>query len=170
MAERNVFMSTYKFGPFTSAFFGQPAAAATKYKIEYLKSIITKKTIYKYISFTNDVKLNNEKLDTLKEESLWFSHHRHLNDLTEYSIEYDPVQVSVATKLPVERIRFIFETMQDLYEICSFTYNNDDSMWNIYGNNGSGICIAFYVNNYDILYIESFFSKYGSYELTPFYY
>lgn len=137
---------------FYTNFFGCTTEKATRYKIEYLKNLITENSIFKFIQFSDDVGLNNQKLTALKNGLLWFSHHRYLNDPSEYEMAYDKKRVCKKTGMPESDIDFAFGTQKDLYELCSFTYENNEYMWSQYSNNGNGFCIEFGVNNYDLLY------------------
>ena len=58
---------------------------ATAYKIEYLKTIIKGDKVYKFISFQENAVI---KLQTRKEQKIWFSFYKTLNDNPEFQINY----------------------------------------------------------------------------------
>lgn len=132
---------------------------ATKIKIEYLKSLIDKNKIYKFIAFDKNQDLNNVKLNCLKNDMLWFSHYIYLNDKTEFQIQYNRRQVSKVTGMHSKGISIFVEMMKELYDVCSFTYGYDSYMWDAYANKGNGICIVFEVHDYDMLYPVEYVEK-----------
>lgn len=144
---------------FYENYFKKASDEATEYKIEYLNSIITDNTIYKFIQFDENKELNNLKLNALKKEVLWFSYYRYLNDKTEFKIKYSVKQVSKETNMTYEYINNLFKIMKELYDICSFSYKYFDYMWDEYSNHGNGICLEFGVNNLDILFPIDYVKK-----------
>ena len=66
---------------------------ATSYKIEYLKTLLKDNKVYKFISFKEHGEM---KLKTLKEEKIWFSFYKTLNDEQKkewdenFKLEQDP--------------------------------------------------------------------------------
>ncbi len=124
----------------------------TEYKISYLKSLVQNNTVYKFIAFDNNEKLNQLKLDALKRDSLWFSYYKFLNDKTEFEIDYSIKKVCNKTGHSQEWIKNKFRTLQQLYNICSFTYDYQLDMWNEYANHGNGFCLVFEIIEYDFLW------------------
>lgn len=132
---------------------------ATEYKIEYLKSIIRDNTIYKFIQFSKNQALNNLKLKALKDEVLWFSYYKYLNDNTEFELNYNIKQVSEKTNKSPQFINYVFKIMTEVYDICSFSYEYQDYMWAEYANNGNGVCLEFGVSNLDVLFPIDYVNK-----------
>lgn len=95
---------------------------ASDFKIVYLKSVIEKNKIYKFIAFDDKEKSNLRKLECLRGDMLWFSHYIYLNDKTEFEIKYDSKKVSRETGIREEDIKFMVETMKEIYDVCSFSY------------------------------------------------
>lgn len=144
---------------FYDEYFKKTNKEATEYKIKYLKSIIDNNTIYKFIQFNMNQALNYIKLKALKNEVLWFSYYKLLNDKTEFEINYNVNQVSEKTNKSPQFINYAFELMTEVYDICSFSYEYQDYMWTEYANNGNGICLEFGVNNLDMLFPIDYVNK-----------
>lgn len=137
---------------FYDEYFKLDVTEATKYKLDYLKSILKKNRIYKFIAFNDDNKLNEIKLQCLKNDSLWFSYFRYLNDPTEFDISYNRAKVSSALGVTDVFIDYFIKTIIEIYDVCSFTYLYEDYMWSEYANDSSGICLEFKAHNLDKLY------------------
>lgn len=144
---------------FYKNYFGERIDIATKNKIEKLKTVIKEDTIYKFILFDKNSILNEEKLHLLKDDMLWFSHYIYLNDVTEFEIKYDAEKVAAELHQPKESICCVIAMLKEIYDVCSFTYEYDDSMWENYSNNGNGLCLKFKVNDYDMLFPVDYISK-----------
>lgn len=140
---------------FCENFFNTSTSIATEYKINFLKKLIRNDTIYKFIQFNDNEDLNYVKLSLLKNQSLWFSHSRFLNDDTEYEITYSSKKVLNKLKsnnFNQDSLNMFIGALQDVYELCSFTYESTPYMWETYSNKDNGICIEFKVCDYDQLY------------------
>lgn len=125
---------------------------ATPYKIEYLKKIISKGKVYKFISFEGEATLTKIKVDTLKQGRIWFSFYKTLNDKTEFQINYDAEKVALKTGRSVADVKLLINYFTEMYDVYSLTYKYQDYMWKDYASNGNGICIEFEVVDYDYLY------------------
>lgn len=137
---------------FYDEYFKQDTTCATKYKINYLQSILKDNCIYKFISFDDNNELNEIKLQCLQNNQLWFSYFRHLNDSTEFDILYNKEYISRRLHKSEEFIEYFLKVIVEIYDVCSFTYRYENYMWAEYANNGSGICLKFTANNLDMLY------------------
>ena len=144
---------------FYNQYFKLQIEEATKNKIDFLKNIIIDDKIYKFIAFDDNEMLNNIKLDSFYKNSLWFSYYRKLNDPTEYEIKYNVKKVINKTGWKKESILFLIETIKQLYDVCSFSYRNEEYMWKEYANEKQGICLIFDVINYDMLYPVEYLEK-----------
>lgn len=131
---------------------------ATRAKEQYLNGIIENKTIFKFIQFGNE-DLDRIKIETLDKEELWFCYYKNLNDPTEFEISYKIKKIVSRTGRTNDNIRKLIETIQQLYDVCSFTYEIDDLMWKEYGGNGNGICLKFQAQDYDYLYPIEYVEK-----------
>lgn len=132
---------------------------ATPYKIDYLKSIIKNGKVYKFVAFNEDDLLTEAKLKTLKAEKIWFSFYKTLNDDTEFEIKYNVDKVSKATGRSRDNVHLLVNFLTEMYDVYSLSYEYQDYMWNIYANNGNGICIEFNVGDYDYLYPVEYMEK-----------
>lgn len=133
---------------------------ATPYKIDYLKSIIKNGKVYKFLAFNEEDDLLTEaKLKTLKAEKIWFSFYKTLNDDTEFEIKYNVDKVSKATGRSADNVHLLVNFLTEMYDVYSLSYEYQDYMWNIYANNGNGICIEFNVEDYDYLYPVEYTEK-----------
>lgn len=122
---------------------------AVPYKIEYLKTLIKNNKVYKFISFQENA---NIKLQTLKDNKIWFSFYKTLNDETEFNIDYKIKKVISRTGYSKERITLLINYLTEMYDVFSLTYAYEDYMWDEYASGGNGICIEYNVGNYDYLY------------------
>lgn len=125
---------------------------ATKIKLSILKKYITDNQIYKFIQFDENEELNNIKLETLINKKIWFSHYRKLNDPSEYEIVYKVKKISKEVSVSRDSVRFFVEGIKELYDLCSFSYEYKNYMWETYANYGNGICLVFEVVDYDYLF------------------
>lgn len=144
---------------FYREYYGYSRKKASDFKIVYLKSLVEKNKIYKFIAFDDNEKLNMSKLESLKGDMLWFSHYIYLNDKTEFEIKYDSKKVSRETGMGEKNIEFLVETMKEIYDVCSFSHKKEEYMWEAYANHKNGICIVFNVDNYDMLYPVEYLNK-----------
>ncbi|WP_455718374.1 hypothetical protein [Anaerosporobacter sp.] len=99
---------------FYDEYFKKTNGEATEYKLKYLKSVVNNNTIYKFIQFDENYSLNNVKLNALKDEVLWFSYYKYLNDKTEFEINYDIIQVSRETNKSPEFIKYLFDIIVEV--------------------------------------------------------
>ena len=137
---------------FYREYFKKTNKEATEYKIEYLKSVIIDNKIYKFILFNENQHLNDLKISAFENEMLWFSYYKFLNDNTEFEIKYDVNEISKRTNKSPKFINFIYKTMTEVYDICSFSYEYHDYMWTEYANSGNGICLVFNISDLDMLF------------------
>lgn len=129
---------------------------ATPYKIEYLKKIIKNNKVYKYISFQENADI---KIQTLKDNKIWFSFYKTLNDETEFSIDYKMKKVVDRTGYSKQHIEFLINYLTEMYDVFSLTYAYEDYMWDEYASNGNGVCIEYNIGNYDFLYPVEYCDK-----------
>lgn len=134
---------------------------ATPYKIEYLKKIIHKGKVYKFISFEGEPTQTKNKVDTLKQRKIWFSFYKKLNDKTEFQIHYDAKKIALKTGRSVDNVNLLINYFTEMYDVYSLTYEYQDYMWKDYASNGNGICIEFEVGDYDYLYPVQYQEKSG---------
>lgn len=125
---------------------------ATPYKTEYLKKIICKGKVYKFISFEGESALIRKKVDTLKQGKIWFSFYKTLNDKTEFQINYDVNIIALKTGRTIDNINLLINYFTEMYDVYSLTCEYQDYMWKDYASNGNGICIEFEVGDYEHLY------------------
>lgn len=101
----------------------------SKYKMDFLKSIIVNDKLYKFIAFDNNEYLNRIKFQSLEKGQLWFSYYKFLNDKTEFDMKYNVKKVSYRTGIPSDNIMFFIATMKEIYDVCSLTYSCENYMW-----------------------------------------
>lgn len=122
----------------------------------------TKGKIYKYIQFSDkNVIENNTKIDTLGEKSLWFGCPWKMNDPTEFFMSYDEDEFINAT----EKELFIIQSalFMEQYTLCSFSKVPSEYMWKEYSNQDNGICLEFYVEDFDWFYPVEYVDDKDSY-------
>lgn len=125
-----------------------------KLKTDIFSEILKDNLLYKYISFTSDISLNNKKLLALKENKLWFAAHYTLrnNDPTEFQITYNPLKVVKSTGINISTIKHLMETIRELNDLCCLSNQLNEYMWQNYANNHSGCCCVFEINDFDKLW------------------
>ena len=134
---------------------------ATPYKINYLKKIIKKDKVYKFISFEGDASLVRTKIETLKQGKIWFSFYKTLNDETEFYINYNAKKISQVTGRSTNSVHLLVNYLTEMYDVYSLTYEYQKSMWQDYAASGNGICIEYNVGDYDYLYPVEYLEKTG---------
>lgn len=144
---------------FYKDYFNKSVKSATEYKIRYLKYLLNDSSIYKFIQFNDNEEENLLKLESLKNGTLWFSYYRYLNDPTEYKIEYNIRKTQRNTNLSREEIEYLNGSMKEMYDVCCFSYKYNDYMWDIYANDGNGLCIVFQSLDLDMLYPIDYIEK-----------
>lgn len=129
---------------------------AAQYKIGYLKKLIKDNKVYKFISFQEGAEV---KLKTIKEDKIWFSFYKVLNDETEFQIDYKLKKVICRTGYNKEYIELIINYLTEMYDVFSLTYTYGNYMWDEYASGGNGICVEYNVGNYDYLYPVEYCDK-----------
>lgn len=129
---------------------------AIPYKIEYLKTLLKDNKVYKFISFKEHSEM---KLKTLKEEKIWFSFYKTLNDDTEFQINYKIEEVVSKTGCSKDYIKLITNYLTEMYDVFSLTYSYEDYMWREYASGGNGVCVEYNVGDFDFLYPVEYCDK-----------
>lgn len=129
---------------------------ATKFKINYLKSLIIDGKVYKFMSFKENAEI---KLRTLMDRKVWFSFYRTLNDETEFEIKYKVKKVMQKTGYQQDYIKLVVNCLTEMYDVFSLTYKQEKYMWQDYADCGNGICLVFDVEDYDFLYPVEYCEK-----------
>jgi len=143
---------------FYKDYFNKSVEDATKYKIEYLTHLLNNFTVYKFVQFNNDDE-DILKLNSIDKKSLWFSYYRCLNDPSEYEIKYNISKIEKYSTMNKEELEYLYGSMKELYDVCSFSYEYSNYMWDIYSNGGNGLCIEFYSEDLDMLYPVDYINK-----------
>ena len=76
------------------------------------------------------------KIQTLKDNKIWFSFYKTLNDETEFSIDYKMKKVVDRTGYSKQHIEFLINYLTEMYDVFSLTYAYEDYMWDEYASNG----------------------------------
>lgn len=142
-----------------------------------VKSIINGKdinTIYKFISFNQDEKLNNNKIDTLNRRSLYMPSPLNFNDPYDCELSFNLLggledflriglnreqrrtikhnqKLKSETKIEAEKLQKELEgdwtTLKEQMAVCCFTESVDNFlMWSHYANAYNGICLEYDLN------------------------
>ncbi len=144
---------------FYKDYFGTTIDKATELKIKRIKAVVKDDKIYKFILFDDNIDLNNVKLKSLESDNLCFSHYIYLNDPTEFELKYDIKKVANKSGVRKENIKLFVDSIKEIYDVCSFTYEYSSDMWKNYANNGRGICLVFEVQDYDMLFPVDYIDK-----------
>jgi len=120
---------------------------ATEYRASFVPNYL-----YKFISLSSDISLNNKKLKTLENSSIWLSSYTQLNDPYELSGMY--IDIDKLTRLgyqanDIDYLQRLFEGLKNTMYIASFTdsMTNNLPMWAHYANNHKGFCVKYLVKN-----------------------
>ncbi len=119
---------------------------AQDYRIEHIP-----KMLYKFMSLNSihecDVKLNNDKLNSLKRNNIWLSKYDKLNDPFEFNSIYINNDLIKKYRISKEFVEKEFKKIKQHLLICSLTKSMDESlpMWAHYANNHKGFCLGFEV-------------------------
>lgn len=142
-----------------------------------VKNIINNKnvnTIYKFISFNQDEKLNNDKMDTLYRKSLYMSSPLNFNDPYDCELSFNLLggledflriglnreqrraikhnkKLKSETKIESEKLQKELEgdwiTLKKQMAVCCFTESVDNFlMWSHYANAYNGVCLEYDVS------------------------
>lgn len=134
----------------------------------YRKSNIPSK-LYKYVSLAKVCdnsgctleEKNNKELENIKQNKLWMTNYKNLNDPFECKMLYLDRKRLEEAGWTIEYANKAFDYIKDVNLIASFTTHLDDSlpMWAHYANNHRGICIEYDVistaNIYPVSYEKS---------------
>lgn len=102
-------------------------------------------TLFKYFSFDQ----GDLKLDSFRNNYLWFSKPDFLNDPEDCNIKYIRDSADIINKKDPKTCDTIISNFNQL-GICCFTQRNDNPhMWNTYADNHRGICIEYDTTNFD---------------------
>lgn len=118
-------------------------------KENYFSTALPSKLLYKCISFDSNEKLNNSKLETIQNNSLWFApHHVFINnDMSEFTINVDEKRVASETNIEIEKINHALLSIREMYDICCFSDRNHEYMWSNYANDHQGCCCVYSVKH-----------------------
>lgn len=125
---------------------------AEAYRIDSIPS-----KLIKFFSFTDDVKLNEDKFFALETQKLWFSTPKILNDPYEFQCMYVDRKKLQEHQYPDEAIDFFNDLVskQSLdWALISLSGNSFDClpMWAYYTNNYQGFCIEYDILKADAIY------------------
>lgn len=118
---------------------------------EFFDKFLINNKLYKFISFDDNLILNDSKLKLLKEDKLWLSNVKYFKDNDEFNVNYDVKVMSRDTGLTVEKVEDLMKTFKELNDVCCLTTSIRDEMWEEYANNHNGICCVFTITNVDML-------------------
>lgn len=120
-------------------------------KKNFYNKKLTDNKVYKYISFNNDFELNKSKIQSFRNQELWFGAYYTFNDQTELDINIDYNKVSKATNISKSNLVDKVNCFRQMNDICCLTTSLRDKMWNDYANNYNGICLCFDVKSYEYI-------------------
>ena len=102
-------------------------------------------TLYKFISLTDDKELNEEKLKTFRQQQIFMSDAKYLNDpFDNKAFFYDPQKLSDIERLAPHGGKLI-DNFSTMVKVSALTTNDYTSMpmWAHYANNHNGFCISY---------------------------
>jgi hypothetical protein len=116
--------------------------------------------IYKYFSFDTDNLANDKKLDSLKNNYLWFSKPRFFNDPFDCNMQilsyYDKFLSTIKDRFQDNVVNNIISGTSN-FGICCFSETNDNEhMWAQYTNCHKGICVEYQYTEEDF---DDYFSE-----------
>lgn len=106
-------------------------------------------TLYKYYSLTNDISLNEQKIETLRQEKIFMSDAKYLNDPFDskaYFYRPDDLKNQVVSH---EFNGKVIEDFSIFAKVSALTSNDTNSMpmWAHYANNHMGYCVSYDMKN-----------------------
>lgn len=102
-------------------------------------------TLFKYYSLTDNIALNEQKLNTLERKKIFMSDTKYLNDpFDNKAYFYKPDELKKYERLPIHGGKLI-DDFSAFVKISSLTSNNVYSMpmWAHYANNHTGFCVSY---------------------------
>ncbi|MBO5210647.1 MAG: DUF2971 domain-containing protein [Clostridia bacterium] len=129
----------------------------------YRKSMVPCKLL-KFVSLTDDVKMNNNKFTTLKKEQAWFSSVEMLNDPYEFKfmfIDEDKLKQHGYTNEIICKFNEFFSNNINQWSVLSLSAASIDClpMWAYYTNNFRGFCIEYEVQRPDAIFAIAYEPK-----------
>lgn len=112
-----------------------------------LRASATPEYIYKFVSLTENDKLNSAKLASLKDKTIWFAPPSEQNDPFEFRGMFLDKQRLLEAGYPQSLIDGMQTMMDSGFILASFTEHMEDNlpMWANYANDHHGYCIKFKV-------------------------
>ena len=162
MTEKNFFDIYFKSAVFTNK------NEADQIKEREIRNIIENgKYIYKFISFDNNLSLNEKKLRSFYENKIWCSPYYVFfdNDPREFEINYNEDFLSKITGKSKEYLNIFIEKIKQLNCLTSFALTPTEHMWKEYANNGNGFCIKYELLNTDKFLLINYDNK-DKYDFT----
>ncbi|MDD3654374.1 MAG: DUF2971 domain-containing protein [Desulfotomaculaceae bacterium] len=101
--------------------------------------------LFKFISLTDDIALNESKLDTVQNQTIYMSDVKNLNDpFDNKAYFYRPDELKKYNRLTRHDGKLI-DDFTSLVKIAALTANNVNSMpmWAHYSNNHRGFCLSY---------------------------
>ena len=102
-------------------------------------------TLYKYFSLTDDVDLNAKKLNTLRQQKVFMSDAKYLNDpFDNKAYFYNPEELKKYERLAIHNGKII-DDFSTYSKVTALTSNNVNwmPMWAHYANNHAGFCVSY---------------------------
>ncbi|MBN2879969.1 MAG: DUF2971 domain-containing protein [Clostridia bacterium] len=129
-----------------------------KYKEEYIRKKANDNYIYKFIPFTDDIELNESKINLLAKKELWASCYAYFSDKSETQYNYNINRVNRKTRISIKAIRNMILTSKEMNDVSCFTYEKCERMWTEYANGYNGICLKFALLDMDkffpVIYLD----------------
>lgn len=128
--------------------------AKKQLRTDLFSKILENNILFKFISITSDKRLNEQKIACLKNDSVWCSAQYLLrnNDPSEFDLPVDINKVEQRTPCSRQQIQELTPLFKELSDLCCFTTEVNEFMWQNYANNHSGICCVFEViDNTDLM-------------------
>ncbi|OJV62810.1 MAG: hypothetical protein BGO41_09330 [Clostridiales bacterium 38-18] len=138
---------------------------AQRIKDKFIKENLKDNKIYKFIGLSCDDTLKNLKMNAFMESKLWLTHYVNFEDVSEFKVPLNRLKVSKKTKRSIENINNLFDTLREIYDICCFTTDITEYMWENYASNHNGLCLCFEIKDTDSFFpVEYIYKK--TFDLT----
>ena len=114
--------------------------------------------IYKYYQLSDDVKGNEQKLNSVRNNTIWASTCYEFNDPYECQFLYLNEDTLVEMGIPnPQRAKELWDSIMEeirtrITTICFTQNSNDMLMWAHYANNHKGFCVEYSIDNYKNFY------------------
>lgn len=117
------------------------------FKDNYIKSRIKDEYIYKFVKFTDNSVLNDNKISLVKCEKLWVSSYNSFSDKDKLELKCNQKKIAKKSRLSIDYVAQVVLDVKQMNDVASFTFEYNDLMWEKFTDSGNGFCLKFKLLN-----------------------